>query len=479
MPSIATTTDPLQVAVAATVTAPPHIPDVAGSTTPLPESVRRQINELLQYPSDVPLSVSISPDVVARLDPNMVSELASIATRGEFLSQPLVPLDPAAASAANQNELFTDLLQAGEDTINTAIGARPTRTVWIEDDPLTTDGVALLRSLGVTYAVISPETYEAVGTEGGYLGAFTMPSLLREIDLGDGIVPAAVTVPGLTRHLLDTAMAPELAALYTAAELVAWHAWIAADFAPVRGHSLVLINPDGGVLGPDRVSRLVQMATATGVVEFSALSQMFATAQPQRLDGNRPARITLAERGIEQATTTPNPSIPTNPSAPNRPTPGEQQPLVAPMVNLSARADSIMETLRRQVTIGGMLVDDGGRTARWQSTLQRLMSTSVTDTQVTTTLGSLGAELTAISSGVRGPDSYTFTMNGQSTNLHPKIENRTDEPLLVLVHFSSSQDKIEFLDNDLLVELPPNDSHEITVRVRARSNGTSTITVQV
>ncbi len=431
------------IAVVATITAAPQIP---GADTPLPSPVIEQIEQLLQYPDTAPFTVSISPEILDRLDAETLDSLSAVMARNTVLAQPSVPFDPSAAAAAGQQDLFTELLQAGEDQNATRTSTRADRSAWIEQEPLTTEGASLLRSRGVGLLLLSPETYTNVGIDNGFLGDFTLYSQLRDVQLSDGSsIPAAVFDPTIDRHLIDTALSPELAALYTAADLVAWRDQLYDNLPPVTGNSVVLGLPAGGVLPAERVSRLVEMVTATGAGEFTDLSDLARITDVQIVDGSE-AQVILA---------------------PHQPT------------DLTTRAPTLDELSAQRATVSSMLVEDGGRTEQWTRTIEVLSSTSITDAQVAETAESMLGEFDAITSAVEAPGSYTFTMNGLSTNLYPRITNTGDEALNVVVQLRSSADKMQFPEGDVAVTLLADSVTTVTVPVRARSNGSFTVTLQV
>lgn len=433
----------LGVAVVASITAPPEIP---GADTPLPDDVIAQIAELVRYPATFPLSVSISPEVLGRLDEDTLDSLRAVMSHSVVLAQPSIPLDPSAAAAADQQDLFTQLLRSGEDDTAARAVVRPSRSAWIESAPLTTAGAALLRDLGVGLLLLSPETYADAGAGGGYLRDYTLYSQLRNTQLPDGSsIATAIFDPTIDRNLIDSAMSPELAALYTAADLVAWRDQLYSDLPPVTGNSVLLGLSAGGVLDHERIARLADMVTATGAATFTDLTAFSRSTNVQIVDGNE-ATLTLASQ---------------------RPT------------ELRARALSIIDLSARQATVSSMLVDDAGRTERWIRTIQTLASSAITDAQVEATKSTLIEQFDAITSAVVAPESYTFTMNGLSADLHPRITNNGNEPLNVLVRLQSSADKMQFPAGDVEVTLPANESRTVTIPVRARSNGSFTVTLQV
>jgi hypothetical protein len=319
--------------------------------------------------------------------------------------------------------------------------------VWVEDDPLTTEGAAWLRGIGVNLIVLSPETYEDVGVDNGYIGPYTLFSRLRDVRLPTGTIPAAIFDPTIDRYLLDDEMSPEMAAVYTAADLAVWRDWLDAKIGPVDGNSILLGLPAGGVLGHDRIGRLVELAGATGAATFTDITDLLRSTDPQSVD-DRPITLTLAP----------------------------QQP-----VDLTTRASTVADLAARQATVTSMLIEDvDARSDRWQRTIGTLRSSSITDAQVEATAATLRTQFDAITTCIEGPDSFTFTMNGQDTTLHANILNRCEEPLLVKVALSATQNKMAFPDGNVVqARLERRVITDVPIRVRARTNGSSTIIMSI
>ena len=66
-------------------------------------------------------------------------------------------------------------------------------------------------------------------------------------------------------------------------------------------------------------------------------------------------------------------------------------------------------------------------------------------------------------------------MTGNADEITIRLRNTSSDPLTVILQMSSS--KLTFPNNDQLITLRPNDSTDIRVPVRARSNGTSAVNV--
>ncbi|MEO7398834.1 MAG: hypothetical protein ABIW84_09745 [Ilumatobacteraceae bacterium] len=430
----------LGVSIVASVTAPPAVP---GDETPLSADVVAQITQLIGYPDSLPLSVSISPELIGRLDPKTRDDLRRIMSTATVLAQPSLPLEPSAAAAAGQQDLFTRWLRSGEDELAAFTNVAPFNDAWIESEPLTSEGAALLRQVGVGLLLLSPHTY---ATAGGNLRDYTLYSRLRNVELADGsLMPSALIEPTIIRNLVDPSLAPELAALYTAADLVAWRDQLAADFPPLDDHTVVLGLDGGGVLDAERISRMVEMVASTGAVTFTDLEDHARRTAAQML-ADREATITLA---------------------PQEPT------------ELMARMPAIADLTVRQQTVTSMLVQDAGRTDIWVRTIETLSSSSITDEQVIVTAAALADQFDAITSAIVPPHPYTFTMNGLSTNLYPSIANTSNEDLRVVIRMQSSANKMDFPAGDQIVTLPANFIARPEIPVRARSNGTFTVTLQV
>ena len=73
------------------------------------------------------------------------------------------------------------------------------------------------------------------------------------------------------------------------------------------------------------------------------------------------------------------------------------------------------------------------------------------------------------------PEAFSFTVGGREATIPLRVTNTSATPLTVEVHLES--DKLTFPANDLVVDLPPNQTTEVPVDIVARSNGVSPMTV--
>lgn len=429
----------LNVSVAASITAPPEIP---GAETPLAPAVTQALADLTSFPKTVPLSLAISPELLDRVDTATRDNLRQAFNGNLTLSLPRVPLDPSAAAAAGQEALFTKWLREGENTISSLDGTPPSdRSVWLSSSPLTTAGASLLRNLGTRMLVLQPDEYAAAG---GSLGAFTDTTQLLQTQLPDNtVMPTMVIDPVLADRLDNSLLAPEQAALFAAADLVATRDQLAAVAAPVTGHSMVIGLKRGGVPNPTLLARVQSLIAPTGAVDFVTFDSLERSTTTMLVDG-------LAVQIVLGTT---------------------------PPMDLSPRLVTLGALSTRATTVAGMLVTDGGRPARWNETIDVLTSTALTDSEVNTTATSLSAELDAIIGAVSPRPAYAFTLSGRRTTIRIRLENSSAEPLRVLVRMSST--KLTFPKGDQAVQLEPNGVTDVAVPVIARSNGSFPVSLDV
>jgi hypothetical protein len=105
-------------------------------------------------------------------------------------------------------------------------------------------------------------------------------------------------------------------------------------------------------------------------------------------------------------------------------------------------------------------------------------------TSLTTGIGEPGAnalingvarDLDSIRASVVPPEPFPFTVGGREATIPLRVTNTSATPLTVEVHLES--DKLTFPNNDLVADLPPNQTTEVPVDIVARSNGVSPMTV--
>ena len=89
----------------------------------------------------------------------------------------------------------------------------------------------------------------------------------------------------------------------------------------------------------------------------------------------------------------------------------------------------------------------------------------------------ISSEADAVRDSVAVPPPFPFTLTGRESVLRLNIRNDADEPRLVVVRARSP--KLTFPEGNLEVELAPSGNTEIELPVVARSNGTSSVEVEL
>lgn len=475
-------TDPAQsisVALIASITAPPSLP---GAKTPLPADVTAALNELLRYRAGTPLSLSISPEILGRIDPAELGAIATMLADGKIMSQPSIPLDPSAATAAQLDESFTQGLFEGEKIVaDTGQLGQASRTVWFAPHGITNPGALLLRKLGVQLLVVTADRYlHAVGSNGtltdysqlfqtvlsaGANGTSTTDAsgttATTDVDTtgtdptgatngGDSAdnglcaasssvcIPTAAIDPALSARLTDSSLSDEQAALYTAADLVAYRDFFADSLSPTNRHALLLGLEGDGVASAARITRTIDMAQGTGAATFITIDQ-FQQNSGQSIADGRPLELQFPQQ---------------------------------PPLDLRDRVAALQALSAETPAVESMLVDDNGRTDRWKATIQTLYSSSITEADANAAKLAIENEMAAIKACVVAPPSYTFTLTGRSTNLPLRLTNNCEEKLAVSVHLEAAAEKMEFPENDAVQILPPGQPWDFPVPVVARTNGT-------
>jgi uncharacterized membrane protein len=144
--------------------------------------------------------------------------------------------------------------------------------------------------------------------------------------------------------------------------------------------------------------------------------------------------------------------------------------------DLSARAQRIDLTRLSAESAASMMVDDTPAQA-WRAELDTLLSTGLDDATVDAALDRISSEAEAVRASVAVPPPFPFTLTGRESVLRLNLRNDAEEPRVVVVRARSP--KLTFPDGDREVELGPSGNTEVELRVVARSNGTSSVEVEL
>jgi len=413
-----------------------------------------------------PVTLDVPPPIVAAAasTPAGSQSLAGALVGDEFVAVPAVPFDVSSAVEVDRGDEFARLLSAGEDMLTAAVPTTPSRrNAWVVLDPLSGAGAQELRDLGYRYLVMTQDMYRAtVDTDPQVPGSqdtgLPPTDLFTTVSLPDGGTLPLIVVDSLSADL-TVASADEILASSTPAEWAvgAVTSMLVDDLEqPALEHSRVLSTPDLAAPDARLVTGLEALAATTPSVEFVEASTLTGTTDFQTARGE-PVVVTLPD--------TAGPS-------------------------LAARVELLNATALSAASAGSMLPPDDPRPDRWATTLNAMLSTAIDDDQAAVVAGQVQAEADALRDAVVPPAPFKFTLTGRSGDIEVQVGNTSDEPLDVVLRFSSP--KLSFPEStpppgdpeatdvgDVSVTLRPNDETSFVIPVRAKSNGTSPITVEV
>jgi hypothetical protein len=390
----------------------------------------------------VPRGVFVEPSTLQALhddDPALAERLVAGLSASDVFSAPVLPLEPSAAAASGQADLYAQFLSRGEDLITDLVPrAQVQRIVHVVRQPFTPQAAALQRTAGARLMVLGFDDY--LQADGGN-GMFTDTSQLVAIALpNDSSVPAALIDPHIAQRLEDGVGQPVLTSIQVVADLLVIAQSIDQDGGDPSRHGMVLARSDAGV--PDAVvmgelSALLLNTDGLRMVEPDRLAS--SVDQLQAPDGDD-VTVELPDQTVD---------------------------------DLDGRMQLIVDISTDVVSFTSMLPDDDPAIQHWLDVLQILPSTAVTDDGAEAMVQGLRDDFDVYLHGIQGPAPFTFTLTGRSSTLSFNFRNTTDTPLTVRMNLSSP--KLTFPDGDQTLTLPAQQETEVNVRTTALSNGQSSV----
>jgi Family of unknown function (DUF6049) len=388
-----------------------------------------------------PVSVAIPPVLAANLPADVGTTIAAALDDAELLSLPADELDPSSAVAIGEAATFTRELREGEDALAEALPTSPARrSAWVATSPISAAAAIELRNLGFRLLILDDATYTSLD---GNIGGYQDPSLAVDVDIGDGsVLPALVVAPAA--RLLDSEYlrSAEITSQDAAVQLLAEMLTLRRDLGARPRRSMVLATPDIGVPDGDAVAAFTSLAASVPDIAMVPLSVLAGATDTMRANRQSVTVQLPAEAGPD----------------------------------LADRAQRIALTRLSAESAASMLVDEAQAQA-WRAELDTLLSTGLDDATVDAALGRISAQADAVRDSVAVPEPFPFTLTGRDSVLRLRIRNDADEPRRIVVRARSP--KLTFPDGDLEVELAPAANTEVELPVVARSNGTSSVEVEL
>jgi hypothetical protein len=384
-----------------------------------------------------PVTVVPRPDLVDGLarsglpgDAELRAALGTAIAGRQVLAAPYVAIDPTAAVRGGLGDELTKQLTEGEDVLGAVDGSGADRSTWVLTAKTGEDALGLLRDLGVRRFVLPAEALTADPAAPG------TPTTGISVADGTGTlgVEAAVADPDLAAAF-DHHDDPVLAAHHFVEELLAIGLEHAAD--PAR-QGVVVVPPAGWQPEPAFLATVLSLLDQSPMLRPVTLDQWFRDV----------AAVRTPPRHLTDATP----------------------------ADLSGHAEGLALTRIRLAALASMLPAADALPAGLESELRVSSATTLTGDKRQAYLDKVNGQLDTLADAVDPVPRRRVTLTGRTTELPITLHRRIDRPIQVRLHLESP--KLSFPENDLLVTLDA-DTVQQRVAVKARSNGTFPLTVQV
>jgi hypothetical protein len=392
----------------------------------------------------VPLTMAVPPSVLDEATTTATEQevLADAFVDDELLALPAVPFDVSSAAAVDHVDAFTAELVRGEDALAADLPTTPVRRdVWLVTEPLSGAGAQALRERGVRLLVITEDVYRSTVDED-----LPRTDLFVDVGLPDGTTMPMIVVDDLGATMTTTAADIVLDRMTATEWAVATVGALIADGADGElreQRSIILADPTLGPLDPRLLDALAATADTTPGIRVARATELNGITDTQ-LVGATPLTVTLPE-------------------------------VAGP--ELGPRLEQLEATAATAFNAASMLPEGDPRPPEWAAELELLTSPAYPDEHVDAAVDSILQETAEITGSIVPPEPFTFTLTGREGDIDMRIGNTADEPLTVKLRLSSP--KLTFPQGEQLITLRPDDETSIIVPVRARSNGTSSVEVEI
>ncbi len=443
------------VAVSAVFTLPDHVtlrPDGTTVVDPAAKDEIVRLTQLLQARPIDPLTVSVSPAVIAALaaspiDRHLVTDL--VAALGD---RPLLPRtydgpSLSGALAAGAHDDLVDELRAGEDTLRAAVGRAPDRRTWLVDETVDDATVATLGDLGasqllVPFAALGLRADESVRGRLALQGDATSGRLSPDV--------AAIDATESRTLVVDSD--PVLATYRLAASWLS-DAYAAPPTTTPSNPGMVLVAPDGwwqsaGTTPEQTLGVLARIPQ----VHLVSLDDWFRDV-PAARDSTGPITRRL--------------------------TPQDHDDLTGITRDLA--------TVRSEVTATASMLPGSTLRTDVEPLLRTSLAAGLDGPTRQSYLQAVRAKLATIRNSVEPIPKRTITIAGGVTKLPLNLRSTYTEPIRVKLRLTSS--KLKFLGSagfadssgryEQLIMLEPNVDTNLVIPVESRATNTFPLIVEV
>jgi hypothetical protein len=439
--------DSLPVALAIGTTSGVHLDH--DSTPSLDDTTLAEMSKLADAlaASKMTATVRIQPAVLAglqQLDGTVFARLQGLLAHHQLTAEPIWPLDPSAAAAANQAKLYASWIASGRNKLASIVSAPISRTAVFVDRPISADGAELRFNLGAELMVMPPPIYDSLS---GSILAYTdyLAQLVPTTLPTSGALDIAVIDHQIADLLADSAITPKLAAIDAMAHLLALQQSIVADGGVAQRHAVVIGTADLGIPPAEALGALTELITTTPGLRATTLDEV--ALRTDRLLVN-----------------------------------GEEQPVDLPTIDGVALGKRVFAEggLNNEILdVASMLPADDPRPAEWQRLSALLPTTALDDDAAEQMVSDIDADLATIKASVRVPAAFTINLPGRISTVRIRFENTSNVALTFLAQLSATSGKLVFDKTPQTIRLLPLENRDVPFTVEARSNGTTGVSLDV
>lgn len=416
-------------------TSPGHLPD--GSIT-IGAAARASVRDTTTMVADAggALVADVAPELLSALaaspdpaDSELLAALRSAVGGASLPAAPYTRVDPSRLLAEGLGDEIARQFRLGETALLAALpDASVQRGVYVARSPLGATGVTALADLGVRTVVFS----------GGILPDTDVPvGVMAEVDAGAGVaVEGVIAVDGDESFLRDPAQ-PVIGGIR-----------VAADMLMIRADLL------GAGRSPDAVHLVLDAVTGDGPLDVTAASTLAGA-----LRGSGAVSL-VGETSIDDTDAADGALIAAS----------------ATEVDYDDRnMGAVITTLvGRRESLSSMLPPGDGRLDRWEATLGIIPSLEDASL-INAYVSEMQRDMNALPDAVSISVGTTVTLGNRTGRIPLRLRNSLDTPLSVRVRVVSA--KLILSDGPRVFVVPANAAVDVSIDVRARSNGSFPVRV--
>ena len=381
----------------------------------------------LQVQPELIEAFATSPDV---MDNQQFEQLRAELNGRSIVTSTYLPIDASTMVHDNLSQEFTQQLRLGESVLSKYLpGTVLHRGTWIAAQSIDTPTLEVLRGLGLTTLVLLPGAAGAVEHE-------TSPEILARPSGAANRSTGVLTVDEPLASTIDNAGNDSVRlGVRIAAELLTGRDDLVARGTVESDVRMVVASSFGDVLDGNALAQAIGFLSTSAGMSVQDLGGQ-AVVNERHPVVNFPKTVDRSLGGLRAA---------------------------------------IAQARNELTAIGAMLPQDDERRAWWAGALAAASSDNTSNPAEY--VDALRSDMRRVTGAVSLVTPSSITLSSRSGAIRLQIRNNDTAPLTVRVRVSSP--KISFTSLPSATQLAPGGTTEVSVPVRARSNGRFSVTIRV